>query len=341
MTGRCDGPRSPGNRGSTKGCSARRRSKPTCKPAGCRPTSACRPRPGSTRTWGDCYGYLLVATGRCEAMVDPKMNLWDNAALQPIIEEAGGTFTDWQGTPTIHSPEAVATNGRVLDEVLAVTRKWPARKKVNSGSASSVGRGSAGQADRRLLPFRFEQFGHDSVELLKAVLTIDRVEANVVMHDLAFGIDDHDQRQRRSENPRVVELLQNLAVVQQDRIGQIHEGLELADAGQGRLARPLLLQSAVYGHAIDLQPVRSAAIVQELQVADLAVRLFQRIVAIVPEVEHRHLAAEIGVGEFFRAQAFEREFLDRSGRRVCCSAWPGRRRGPVAIRVPAPPCEQA
>ena len=78
-----------------------------------------------TRTWGDCYGYLLVATGRCEAMVDPKMNLWDNAALQPIIEEAGGTFTDWQGTPTIHSPEALATNGRVLEEVLAVTRKWP------------------------------------------------------------------------------------------------------------------------------------------------------------------------------------------------------------------------
>jgi histidinol phosphatase-like enzyme (inositol monophosphatase family) len=75
-----------------------------------------------SRTWGDCYGYLLVATGRAELMVDPKMHLWDNAALQPILEEAGGTFTDWQGNPTIYAPEAVATNGRVLDEALEITR---------------------------------------------------------------------------------------------------------------------------------------------------------------------------------------------------------------------------
>ena len=50
-----------------------------------------------TRTWGDCYGYLLVATGRAEVMVDPVMKVWDAAALQPILEEAGGTFTDWSG----------------------------------------------------------------------------------------------------------------------------------------------------------------------------------------------------------------------------------------------------
>ena len=75
-----------------------------------------------TRTWGDCYGYLLVATGRAEVMIDPKVNVWDCAALQPIIEAAGGTFTDWNGVPTIHAGQAVATNGRVLDEVLAVTR---------------------------------------------------------------------------------------------------------------------------------------------------------------------------------------------------------------------------
>ena len=75
-----------------------------------------------TRTWGDCYGYLLVATGRAEVMVDPVANLWDLAAIQPIIEEAGGTFTDWQGTPTIHAGEAIATNGKVLEEALAATR---------------------------------------------------------------------------------------------------------------------------------------------------------------------------------------------------------------------------
>src|SRR5687768_308370 len=76
-----------------------------------------------TRTWGDCYGYLLVATGRAELMVDPVMNVWDAAAVQPIIEEAGGTFTDWQGNPTIRAGEGIATNGQILQEVLAVTRR--------------------------------------------------------------------------------------------------------------------------------------------------------------------------------------------------------------------------
>jgi histidinol phosphatase-like enzyme (inositol monophosphatase family) len=75
-----------------------------------------------SRTWGDCYGYLLVATGRAEVMLDPIMNVWDAAALQPVLTEAGGTFTDWQGRETIYSGDGIATNGRVLDEVLAITR---------------------------------------------------------------------------------------------------------------------------------------------------------------------------------------------------------------------------
>jgi histidinol-phosphatase len=83
--------------------------------------SACR----LARTWGDCYGYLLVATGRADVMVDPLMNVWDCAALQPVIEEAGGTFTNWQGEPTIYGGESIATNGLVLDEVLAISRRFP------------------------------------------------------------------------------------------------------------------------------------------------------------------------------------------------------------------------
>ena len=75
-----------------------------------------------SRTWGDCYGYLMVATGRAELMVDPLMNLWDAAAIQPIVEEAGGTFTDWQGRRTIYSGQGMATNGLVFEEVLALTR---------------------------------------------------------------------------------------------------------------------------------------------------------------------------------------------------------------------------
>jgi len=71
-----------------------------------------------SRTWGDAYGYLLVATGQAEVMVDPAMNVWDAAALLPILQEAGGTFTDWQGKTTIHGGEGIATNKLVLDEVL-------------------------------------------------------------------------------------------------------------------------------------------------------------------------------------------------------------------------------
>jgi fructose-1,6-bisphosphatase/inositol monophosphatase family enzyme len=77
-----------------------------------------------TRTWGDCYGYLLVATGRVEVMVDPVMNVWDAAAIQPILEEAGGTFTSWSGEPTIHAGEGIGTNKLVLEEVLAITRRF-------------------------------------------------------------------------------------------------------------------------------------------------------------------------------------------------------------------------
>jgi histidinol phosphatase-like enzyme (inositol monophosphatase family) len=75
-----------------------------------------------TRTWGDGYGYLMVATGRAEAMIDPELDIWDLAALMPVIEEAGGTFCDWQGQTTVHSRDAIATNGRVNEEVLAITR---------------------------------------------------------------------------------------------------------------------------------------------------------------------------------------------------------------------------
>ena len=78
--------------------------------------SACR----LTRTWGDAFGYLLVATGRAEVMIDPVMNLWDAAALAPVIEEAGGEFSDWQGRATVHSGESIATNGALAGQVLEI-----------------------------------------------------------------------------------------------------------------------------------------------------------------------------------------------------------------------------
>ena len=70
------------------------------------------------RTWGDAYGYALVATGRAEIMLDPVMAVWDCGPLQVILEEAGGTFTDWRGTPSIFGGEALATNGALFESVM-------------------------------------------------------------------------------------------------------------------------------------------------------------------------------------------------------------------------------
>ena len=71
------------------------------------------------RGWGDCFGHVLVATGRGDVMVDPVMNVWDCAALKPIVEEAGGRFTDLQGNATIHGGSAVSSNGVLHDQTLA------------------------------------------------------------------------------------------------------------------------------------------------------------------------------------------------------------------------------
>lgn len=70
--------------------------------------------------WGDAYGYLLVATGRLELMLDPVMNAWDCGPFPPILGEAGGYFGDWQGNCTIHGGEALATTQTLLPEVLKV-----------------------------------------------------------------------------------------------------------------------------------------------------------------------------------------------------------------------------
>ena len=70
---------------------------------------------GVVRTWGDCYGYLLVATGRAEIMVDDIVNPWDAAAIFPLISEAGGRFTAWDGTVTAFGGDIIATNAGVAD----------------------------------------------------------------------------------------------------------------------------------------------------------------------------------------------------------------------------------
>ncbi len=70
------------------------------------------------RTWGDAYGYALVATGRAEIMVDAGMAVWDCGPLGVVLEEAGGTFTDWRGTPTIYGGDSIATNRFLFEPVI-------------------------------------------------------------------------------------------------------------------------------------------------------------------------------------------------------------------------------
>jgi histidinol phosphatase-like enzyme (inositol monophosphatase family) len=74
------------------------------------------------RGWGDCYGHCLVATGRAEVMLDPILSAWDCAALVPILIEAGGTFTDWDGETTIYSEHGFSTNGVLFERVMEIIK---------------------------------------------------------------------------------------------------------------------------------------------------------------------------------------------------------------------------
>ena len=74
------------------------------------------------RTWGDGYGYVLVATGRLEAMFDPRAELYDLAPMPVIMDEAGGRFTDLTGVVTPAGGSGLATNGVIHDELRTLLR---------------------------------------------------------------------------------------------------------------------------------------------------------------------------------------------------------------------------
>ena len=75
-----------------------------------------------TRCYGDLAGGALVLTGRAEAWIEAGVKIWDIAALSILIQEAGGHFTDFNGTPTVTSDHCIASNGKVHDHVLAALR---------------------------------------------------------------------------------------------------------------------------------------------------------------------------------------------------------------------------
>jgi histidinol-phosphatase len=71
-----------------------------------------------SRTWGDCYGHALVATGRIEAQVDPTMAPWDAGPFLTIVTEAGGEFTTFGGKSTVHGGSGVSSNGVLHERLL-------------------------------------------------------------------------------------------------------------------------------------------------------------------------------------------------------------------------------
>jgi histidinol-phosphatase len=75
------------------------------------------------RGFGDFYGFMLVAQGSGELMLDHGVKIWDVAALKPIVEEAGGRFTDWDGAPNVHRTDVLASNGLLHDAALQILNK--------------------------------------------------------------------------------------------------------------------------------------------------------------------------------------------------------------------------
>lgn len=73
-----------------------------------------------TRTWGDCYGYYLLATGNADIMLDPEMSPWDIMALVPIIRGSGAIITDWNGNNPAKGDSIVAASANLHGEVLSI-----------------------------------------------------------------------------------------------------------------------------------------------------------------------------------------------------------------------------
>jgi histidinol-phosphatase len=72
------------------------------------------------RGFGDFYGFVLVAQGSGELMIEHGVHIWDIAGLKVIVEEAGGRFGDWDGGSDIYRPDVIASNGKLHNEALRI-----------------------------------------------------------------------------------------------------------------------------------------------------------------------------------------------------------------------------
>jgi histidinol-phosphatase len=103
-----------------------------------------------TRAYGDFWSYMLVAEGAVDIAAEPELSLWDMAALDIIVREAGGRFTGLDGTDGPWSVNALATNGRLHDAALGYLGHFTDRERTHTAAATNVhhvdfGRGITGE----------------------------------------------------------------------------------------------------------------------------------------------------------------------------------------------------
>ena len=89
---------------------------------------------GRIRGWSDCYGGMLVATGRADAWFDPVMHPWDSGPFPVILAEAGGVFTDWSGKPDIRGGNALACHAELHAELLRTVQTSGSHDASNANS---------------------------------------------------------------------------------------------------------------------------------------------------------------------------------------------------------------
>jgi histidinol-phosphatase len=74
------------------------------------------------RGFGDAWGHCLVARGSADVMLELELATWDFAALQVIVDEAGGRISQFDGTALVHGGTVLTTNGLLHDEIVARLR---------------------------------------------------------------------------------------------------------------------------------------------------------------------------------------------------------------------------
>jgi histidinol phosphatase-like enzyme (inositol monophosphatase family) len=75
---------------------------------------------GMYRTWGDCFGYTLIASGGADIMCDPTLNLWDLVALLPVLRGAGAAVCDWQGKPADTATSLIAAHPQHIAQIVSL-----------------------------------------------------------------------------------------------------------------------------------------------------------------------------------------------------------------------------